>query len=200
MRRLLTLLLLVLPLVPARAEALTVRDVVELTRAGLGDDVLLALIEVDRTVFSIDTATLKSLKESGVSEKVILAMIRSGRTQPPPVPEPVVVNDPPPPQDPPQVIVIDHREPEVREILVGVPVYVPVFPSRRGRHAVPVVPSFQTPYPSFQTPYIQPSGTRFIPATGLSGYPRSANADIFSRPLSTTVAPKPNPPGPDPKK
>lgn len=193
MRRLLPLLLLVLPLFPAHAEALTIRDVVELTRAGLGDDVLLALIEVDRAVFSIDTATLKSLKESGVSEKVILAMIRSGRTQPPPAPEPIVVNYPPPPQDPPQVIVIDHREPEVREIVVGVPVYVPVFRSRGVRHTGPFVPSFQTPF-------VQPSGERFMPTTGLSGYPRSANADIFSRPLSTTSAPRPNPPAPDPKK
>ena len=30
------------------AQALTIRDVIELTRAGLTDDVLVALIEVDR--------------------------------------------------------------------------------------------------------------------------------------------------------
>ena len=69
--------IMVLP--AAKAEALTVRDVVELSKAGLGDDVLLALIEVDRTVFTIDTPTLKMLKDAGVSEPVIIAMIRSGR-------------------------------------------------------------------------------------------------------------------------
>lgn len=198
MRRLLSVLLLVLPLIPARAEALTIRDVVELCRAGLGDEVMLALIEVDRPVFAIDTATLKSLKDSGVSEKVILAMIRSGRTQPPPAPEPVIADDPPP-QNPPQVIVIDHRAPpEVREVFVPVPVYVQVGSSRRVRHTVPFVPSFPL-VPTFQTPYIQPSETRFMPTTGLSAYPRSPSADIFSRPMGITTPPRPNPPRTDPK-
>ena len=45
-------------LAAGRADALTVRDVIELSKAGLSDSVLLALIDVDRTVFSIDTATL----------------------------------------------------------------------------------------------------------------------------------------------
>ena len=44
--------------------------------------VLLALIEVDRSVFTIDTPTLKKLKEAGVSETVIVALIRSGRPAP----------------------------------------------------------------------------------------------------------------------
>ena len=46
----------------ARAEALTIRDIIELSRSGLGEDVLLALIEVDRGIYGIDTDTLKSLK------------------------------------------------------------------------------------------------------------------------------------------
>ena len=58
------------------AAALTVRDVMELTRAGLGDEILLALIDVDPSVFPIDAATLKKLKDAGVSERVIIAMIR----------------------------------------------------------------------------------------------------------------------------
>jgi len=73
------LIALTFTLLPARADALTVRDVVELTRAGLGEEVLLALIEVDRSVFPIDAATLKELKVNGVSERVIAAMVRSGR-------------------------------------------------------------------------------------------------------------------------
>ena len=93
MRRLILLLLVLLPLTPARADALTIRDIVELSRAGLGDDVLLALIEVDRSVFNIDTATLKSLKEAGVSERVIVAIVRSGRT-PPPVEQPAAASLP----------------------------------------------------------------------------------------------------------
>ena len=132
MRRLLILSFALLALIPARADALTVRDVVELARAGLGDDIILALIEVDRSVFPIDTATLKTLQAAGVGERVILAMIRSQRTQPA-VPVADVTDAPEAlaaAQPPPQVIVIDHHEERVRQVLV--PVYVPVV--RRQRH------------------------------------------------------------------
>ena len=60
-----SLFVALLTLSPVRADALTVRDVLELTRAGLGDEVLLALIDVDRSVFPIDAATLKCLKDAG---------------------------------------------------------------------------------------------------------------------------------------
>lgn len=126
MRRIALLVLPLLTLFPLRADALTVRDVVELTRAGLGEDILLTLIEVDPSVFPIDTATLKMLKEAGVSERVIVAMIRSGRTQPPLAAEPLPVEEPPAAPEP-QVVVIEHHDaPEVREVPVAVPVYVPV--------------------------------------------------------------------------
>ncbi len=133
MRRLLIAVFVLVALIPVRADALTVRDVLELSRAGLGEDIILALIEVDRSVFPIDTPTLRRLKDAGVGERVILAMIRSQRT--PPL-EPVMELNAPreiPPAQPPQVIVIDHREePRVREVLVPVPVYVPVFRRHRG--------------------------------------------------------------------
>ncbi len=130
MRRLIILALVLLPLAPARAEAVTVRDIIELTRAGLGDDVLLALIDVHRTVFAMDTQTITRLKKAGVSERVIEAMIRTGRAPAPPEPlnaRPTMV-EPPPPEPP--VVVIDHQE-TVREVPVpyAVPVYVPVVPS-----------------------------------------------------------------------
>jgi hypothetical protein len=112
------------------AEALTIRDIVELSRAGVGEDVLLALIEVDRGVYPIDAETLKTLKSAGVSERVIVALVRSGR-EPLPEPEPLpvvpVAEESPAPQ--PQVVVIEHQEPVVREVLV--PVYV-TFPSGRA--------------------------------------------------------------------
>ena len=86
--------MLLVSVTAARAEALSVRDVIELSRAGLSESVLLALIDVDRSIFAIDTATLKELKAGGVSDTVIVAMIRSGRepradVAPPPVQEPV---------------------------------------------------------------------------------------------------------------
>jgi hypothetical protein len=128
MRRSVLLFVAVLALSPSRADALTVRDIIELSRAGLGQEILLALIEVDRSVFPIDTATLKSLKSAGVSEPVILAMVRSGRTPPPLEAEPAIEPASSPRQPEPQVIVIEHDygPPQIREVPVAVPVYIPV--------------------------------------------------------------------------
>ncbi len=135
MRRALFVLAIVAACWPRPAEALTVRDVVELTRAGLGEDTLLALIDVDPSVFPIDAATMTSLKTAGVSERVIVAMIRSGRG---PAPAPAAESGAtlgPPAADSPQVIVIDHHDPapQIREVVVpvAVPVYIPVT-RRRG--------------------------------------------------------------------
>ena len=104
-------LLTVFALAAGRAEAVTIRDVIELSKAGLSEQVLLALIEVDRGVFAIDTATLKQLKEAGVSDAVIVALIRSGRT-PPPEPSWRRARPTAGAQQPrePEVIVIDHHD------------------------------------------------------------------------------------------
>jgi hypothetical protein len=150
MRRIAPLIFtLALIFLPARADALTVRDVIELTRAGLGEEVLLALIEVDRSIFPIDAATIKELKANRVSERVIEAMVRSGREVPPA--EPAIAEVAPPVAPQPQVIVIEHREPEVREVQVvrevpvAVPVYIPVSTTRSirsraddGAHGIPI--------------------------------------------------------------
>ena len=97
----------------------------ELSKAGLSDQVLLALIEVDRSVFTIDAPTLKMLKDAGVSEAVIVAMIRSGRTAPPVSLDEQPIEPPPPFVAPePQVVVIEHEVPVVREVPVAVPVYI----------------------------------------------------------------------------
>ena len=138
-------LLFVVPLIcllASRADALTFRDVIELTHAGLGDDVLLALIEVDRSVFPIDAASIKRLKEEGVSERVILAMVRSGREVAQPQDQVPVDTAAAPSAPAPQVVVIDHREaPEIREVPVAVPVYVPYVV--RSSHTVRVHDSNQ---------------------------------------------------------
>jgi hypothetical protein len=127
MRRLIMVLAVVAAFSPARANALTLRDIMELSRAGLGEETLLALIEVDPSVFPIDTATLKSLKAAGVSERVIVAMVRSAR--PTPLPADLTPAQDYPVQAPePQVVVIDHHDsaPQIREVPVAVPVYIPV--------------------------------------------------------------------------
>jgi len=130
-RALIVVIALFLSLVAGRAEALSVRDVIELSKAGLSDSVLLALIDVDRSMFSIDPATLKQLKTAGVSDAVIVAMIRSGREpqpveatrpipqQPAPLPEPSQTAEPVPmPQPAPY--------PVTYPVAVPVPVFVTV--------------------------------------------------------------------------
>lgn len=133
MRRTAFILLTAFALAAGRAEAVTIRDVIELTKAGLSDQVLLALIEVDRGVFAIDTATLKQLKEAKVSDAVIVALIRSGRT---PLVEPQPVMEPPPIYEPegrpePEVIVIDHHDAPAPAPVV-VPYPVPVYLTSPG--------------------------------------------------------------------
>jgi hypothetical protein len=134
MRRLIVILAVVAACWPAKANALTVRDIVELSRAGLGEETLLALIEVDPSVFPIDAATLKSLKAAGVTERVIVAMVRSARPTPIP-PDQAPVSDVPLQAPEPQVVVIDHHDaPQVREVPVAVPVYIPVVRHVRDHH------------------------------------------------------------------
>jgi hypothetical protein len=129
--------MLLTPLAPASAQTVTVRDIVELSKAGLGEEVLLALIDVHRPVFPVDPETIKGLKDAGVRPNVIIAMIKSGR-QAPPAPEPVAAEPEPPLAPQPQIVVIEHErlydEPRVREVAVPVPVYVAVPVRTRVRH------------------------------------------------------------------
>ena len=134
LRRTAFVLLAVIALAAGRAEAVTIRDIIELSKAGLSDDVLLALIDVDRGVFAIDTPAVKQLKSAGVSETVIVALIRSGRT---PRTQPAEPSTIPPAASEPDVIVIEHRDPPAQTPApiavpypVAVPVYIPV-PTRR---------------------------------------------------------------------
>lgn len=152
MRRLVITALLLFSPAAAAAQSLerppvlmpSVRDIIELSRAGLGDEVLLALIDVNRTIYPVDPDTLKALKQAGVSQAVILAMVKSGREVPPPpvadiAPEPVPAPiSAPVVTQPPQVVIVEREardEPRVREVAVPVPVYVHV-PAPR-RHVAP---------------------------------------------------------------
>jgi hypothetical protein len=141
--RLILLLLTILflaPLASASAQTVTTRDIVELSKSGLGEEVLLALIEVHRPVFPIDTETLKRLKDGGVPPTVIVAMIKSGRHAPPEVPAVAPLHQEPETPSP-QIVVVEHdrhhEEPRIQKVAVPVPVYVPVPVRVRDRHLTP---------------------------------------------------------------
>lgn len=74
-------LLAFLVLAPRTASAITLDQVVALTRSGVTDTVILALIDRDRTIFAIEPEQIPALQRDGVSERVILAMLKSGRDE-----------------------------------------------------------------------------------------------------------------------
>ena len=133
-RRIILALAALLVLTSARAGAVSVRDIVELSRAGLSDEVLVALIEVDGTVFSLDAQQLLELKAAGVRDRVLLAMLRNGRSSPvdTPAAQPLV---PGPPAAPPVVVVEDRREAGLQRYpVLVIPVVVPVANQARSHH------------------------------------------------------------------
>jgi hypothetical protein len=80
MRAVVSLLLLLL-LAPTAAFAVTLDQIVALSRAGVSDTVILALIDRDKAVISVEPDQLSRLQRDGVSEAVILAMLKSGRDE-----------------------------------------------------------------------------------------------------------------------
>ena len=73
---------LALTLLPAAASAVTVPEIVSLTKAGVSEQVILALIERDKNIFTIAPEQLVTLQKEGVTDAVLVAMLRSGREEP----------------------------------------------------------------------------------------------------------------------
>jgi hypothetical protein len=70
--------LIVLPTV---ASAVTVDQIVALTKAGVSEAVILALLDRDHTVLTIEPERLVVLKREGLSDAVITAMLKNGREE-----------------------------------------------------------------------------------------------------------------------
>ena len=77
---------------PDLAWAVSTRDLIELSKAGLGDEVLVALVEADGTVFSLDAPKILELRAAGVSERVITAMLKNA-SRPSPASSPVAATE-----------------------------------------------------------------------------------------------------------
>jgi hypothetical protein len=86
-------LVVALTLAPRPAAAVSVHDIIELTRAGLGDEVIVALVETSGLVYTLSPQQVVELKRAGVSERVIVLMLRQGRTNLA-VPEPALPETP----------------------------------------------------------------------------------------------------------
>ena len=68
----------VIALTGVRARAVTLEDVVELSQAGIGEVVLIELIEMDDIAYPLTPSRLRALK-AGLTDQVLLALLRSGR-------------------------------------------------------------------------------------------------------------------------
>lgn len=80
-----------------QGQPLTVVDVKSLTKAGIGDDLIISQIRNSRTVYYLTTADIINLKNAGVSERVIDFMINTP-TQIPSAQVAGVVGATPPPE------------------------------------------------------------------------------------------------------
>jgi hypothetical protein len=62
---------------PPKISAMTVNDVIALSKANTGDEVIIAQIQATHSVFALNNQDIIDLKNAGVSEKIIEAMIKT---------------------------------------------------------------------------------------------------------------------------
>ena len=113
MTRLLAAFTLVLFLAPRPAAAgdLTLRDVIELQRSGLGDELLVAVIDADGGPFQLSMADILDLRAYGMSERVISALVRTGTRRAGSSEAPVVSVQQHVTQVAPTVVIVDDTDP-----------------------------------------------------------------------------------------
>jgi hypothetical protein len=77
--RLLALVIVLLALLAgpmaSTAEAVTLKDLIDLKKAGLSDAVLVALIDSDATVFQLSAAEVRTLRDAGFSDSLIISIL-----------------------------------------------------------------------------------------------------------------------------
>jgi hypothetical protein len=152
---------LLLMLVPLSASAVTVQQVLALSKAGVSETVILALIDRDKSIFTIDPEQLVALKADGVSETIVLAMLKSGREEAAAADradeEMRTANYLAVAGAAPDAIVIGHG-PEYpntgRYDYANNPYAVPAIPFTSDFNPVPYAVPYAVPYPS---PYIAPA-------------------------------------------
>ena len=101
LRLLLPLVIVIGPLA-SRASAVTVKELLEYKNT-LSDDILIALIESDGSVFHLSITDVAALRDQGLSERVILAMLKTATKRPAP-PQTAPVGAAPQPSQPPVAV------------------------------------------------------------------------------------------------
>ena len=150
---------------PAAARAVTLDDIIALSRAGVTSEILIAVIDADRTIFNLTREEIVVLTKAGVPGGVILKMLGTAREFVEEVPPPLIVG-----ADRPSAAETAER-PSAFETS-AIPAY-------------PVGPYFVVPYPIYGVPGIpvapgistgDPSFGRFINKRGIGqGFSRFMN-------------------------
>jgi len=172
LRVLLALVIVAGPLA-GRASAVTIKELLDY-KGRLSDDVLIALIESDGSVFHLSISDVASLRDKGLSDRVIIAMLKTAHrngpppaTAPAPTPAPDVAQTEPPtdvidaPLDrPDQMYGMQEPPPEMPVSQPSAPTVVPVQPPDQVVEYVPypvyvpvAVPVKQHPAPAPQPQY-----------------------------------------------
>src|SRR5260221_13755715 len=87
---------------PAPASAVPLAEVVALSKAGVSEPVILALIERDQMLYSMSPDQLVKLQRDGLSDTILLALLKSGRPSEVSLPKsPVALAVAQPPAPPP---------------------------------------------------------------------------------------------------
>ena len=122
----------------SRASAVTVEELFNLKINGLSDEILVALLQSDGSVFQLLPEDVLMLYRRGLSEKVILAMIATSRRAPQ-VPTETVVAPVPMQQTVIHPVQLINSSPVEVNVPVAVPVsvFVPVNPRRIDRFDQP---------------------------------------------------------------
>jgi hypothetical protein len=63
------------------ASAVTRDEIARLAGSGVSDEVILTLLDRDKTIFALTPDDIVALKQQGVSDAVVTAMLRSGREE-----------------------------------------------------------------------------------------------------------------------
>jgi hypothetical protein len=147
---------------PAAARAVTLDDIIALSKAGVTAEILVAVIDADRTIFSLTPGEIVVLKKAGVPDPVILKMLGTAREFVEEVPPPLIVG-----ADRPGAAQTTDRPSAVE--MYSVPTFVPV------------VPYFVATYPVFVTPVLPNISTQPVRGFGRFSTTAPPNARGFGR-------------------
>jgi hypothetical protein len=91
-----------------QGQPLGIADIKAMTRAGVGDDVIISQIISSHTAYHLGAADIIDLHNAGVSDRVVNYMINTPNTATAPLPPTttVVEGTPPPPASPPETVVV----------------------------------------------------------------------------------------------